>query len=118
MSSGRAGAVSGPAFGFSLTRPPGWIFDRYLAEDAAVGVSNAARSGVITEDQARALGVARDNPKSEVVLYLLDPELTYYCEANVGRVENLDANARKSPRAWAETDITRIAGAGKALAEA
>jgi hypothetical protein len=109
-------AYQDPVFSFSLTAPSGWNFDRYLGKDAAAGLTNAPKSGDLTEAQAQALGAFRDNPKSEVVLYLLDPELNCHCEVNVGRVEDLDGNAKKSPRAWAEADIARMLRSGKVLA--
>ncbi len=97
-----------PVYHFALTAPSGWDFDRYLGTDAANNVKALTGTDTLSEDQARTLTVARDYPKSEAVLNILSTNLDHYCEVNVGRMEDLDANAQTSPRVWAEAGLVQL----------
>jgi hypothetical protein len=103
-----------PEFGFSLTAPADWVFDRYAGSQTKALMDFLTQAGLLNPDQARLLSTVRDNPRTEVTLRMLNPGLMSYCEAEVGRLANLDGNARQSPRAWAEEDIAR---ATKVLAD-
>ena len=96
-----------PEFGFCLTAPADWVFDRYPGGQTKALMDLATQAGVLNADQARLLSALRDNPRSELSLRLLNPGLRSYCEADLGRLEDLGEKARPSPRAWAEEDIAR-----------
>jgi tetratricopeptide (TPR) repeat protein len=105
-----------PALGFSLTAPPGWVLDRYTGEGVTAAANFFAKVGPPEEkdklqDKLLSFNSLFDNPKVEVALRILVPDLTFnsFCEANVSRLEGLNGNATQSPRAWAEEDMARLA---------
>jgi tetratricopeptide (TPR) repeat protein len=71
-------AYRDPLLGFALSAPADWLFFRTDAKDA--------------------------KDKSKVVI--LDPDAVATCTVNVGSTKSLWPEAQKSPRAWAEKEIT------------
>ncbi len=106
-----------PVLGFSLTAPPGWLFDRHVGEDLKA------------ERQYDVPRKVRDNPKAQVTVSIFGPELGPFVELILGRLEDLKANAKRTPevrdlpilgsmledtnstakalRVWAEADIAQ-----------